>query len=384
MTFTLKTTLISLLLLLVLGVSACAAPAAPTLTVTAALAAPSRTTTPTAVAIPSRTPTALIGATNTPAATLTSPPAESLAPTPTDQPACIDQADFIADVTIPDGTRFEQGQSFTKTWRIKNSGTCTWNKRYLLVYLKGDQMSAPGSTELSETRPGESVQLSLDMIAPPSDGVYQGVYQFQDPNNKRFAMKDGNLWVIIVVGSGATPTPTATAGSAVLTPAPAGTITPSAPSASPTTSPTKAGTSGSCAYTRDLDFETQVITLINAARATNGLAPFTSNAKLSASALKHSIDMGCNSLLRHTGSDGSNARARVAAEGYSASSVQEGIYAQPPQYGGSPQTAVDWWLNDADHRPILLSATLKEIGAGYVNVPTSALGGYFTIDVAAP
>src|SRR5574338_1618752 len=76
--------------------------------------------------------------TNTSAAsfpTLALPTATRAAP-PT--PVC-DQAQFVRDVTIPDGTVFAPGATFTKTWRIKNAGTCTWSG-YSLVFDSGDSM----------------------------------------------------------------------------------------------------------------------------------------------------------------------------------------------------------------------------------------------------
>jgi uncharacterized protein YkwD len=349
----------------------------------ASLAASSPTDTPTAqtssasLTPPQVTLTLTQSPSETPAATLTNIPPETAAATPTDQAACTNQADFIADVTIPDNTVLKKGEPFTKTWRIRNTGTCTWNQRFLLVYLKGDQMSAPGSTELDETLPGANIDISVKMAAPENDGNFQGVYQFQDEYGKRFAMKDGNLWVRIIVGSG-TPAPV------IPTVVAPGQTPVATPVSSPTNSPTMAGVSGMCKYTENPDFEAQLISLINTARAANGLPAYRINNKLSAAALSHSIDMGCNNSLAHTGSDRSSPATRVAAAGYNASSIQEAIYAQPAQYGGTPQSAVDWWLNDAIHRPILLNSTLTEIGAGYVDVPSSTLGGYFTIDFAKP
>src|ERR1700704_1212338 len=45
-----------------------------------------------------------------------------------------DAATFVSDVTIADGTVMKPGQSFTKTWRISNSGSTTW-KGYSLNFL---------------------------------------------------------------------------------------------------------------------------------------------------------------------------------------------------------------------------------------------------------
>jgi hypothetical protein len=70
----------------------------------------------------------------TPQATQTPPPSETPAPptitntppsTASPTPLC-DLAQFIADVNVPDGTVFQPGETFTKTWRLKNNGVCTW------------------------------------------------------------------------------------------------------------------------------------------------------------------------------------------------------------------------------------------------------------------
>ena len=37
-----------------------------------------------------------------------------------------DAATFVSDVTVPDGTSFNPGDTFTKTWRLSNSGSTTW------------------------------------------------------------------------------------------------------------------------------------------------------------------------------------------------------------------------------------------------------------------
>lgn len=350
---------------------------------------------PTPTPAPSLTPLSPT-LTQPPAASLTPSPAATLtqtpAATPTDQANCTDQAEFVSDVTVPDDTLFNPGEKFLKTWRLRNTGTCTWNARYAFVFLSGDQLSAPYSTPLVETPPQSTVDVSLELVAPTENGSFRGVYQLQNPAGKRFGVKDGNIWVRIAVKTEGTTTP-ATPAALTLTPAPAikltaGSPTPGTPAPTgtdtPTASPTKAGTSGACAYTENPDFVSQLLVLINAARATNGLPALTLNSQLSAAAFKHSLDMGCHNFLKHTGSDGSSAKSRVAAQGYNAQAVQECIYAQPPQFGGTPQAAVDWWLNDPFHRPILLSSTLTEIGIGYVNVPSGDLDGYFTLDLATP
>jgi hypothetical protein len=69
-------------------------------------------------------------------------------PPPTIVPSGCDKATFVADVTVPDGTLFSPGTSFVKTWRLKNSGTCTWTTAYTLVWAGDDAIGAPGSVKL--------------------------------------------------------------------------------------------------------------------------------------------------------------------------------------------------------------------------------------------
>ena len=46
---------------------------------------------------------------------------------------CVNGAEFIEDVTVPDGTVLSPGEHFRKVWRLRNTGTCTWNRSYKVV-----------------------------------------------------------------------------------------------------------------------------------------------------------------------------------------------------------------------------------------------------------
>src|SRR3990172_929541 len=86
-----------------------------------------------------------------------------------------DWAQFIADVTVPDGTRFEPGTTFKKTWRLKNIGTCTWTTSYSLVFDSGERMGALASINFpSGVAPGQTIDLTVDMTAPSTAGHYIG------------------------------------------------------------------------------------------------------------------------------------------------------------------------------------------------------------------
>lgn len=124
---------------------------------------------------------------------------------PTGQAAVCDKVTFVDDVTIPDGTNIGAGKSFTKTWRLKNSGTCSWTSEYKLVFASGDAMGAPASVALpGAVSPNQTVDVSVTMTAPNSSKTYQGNWKLQNAKGQIFGLGskgDQPFWVKIVVGS---------------------------------------------------------------------------------------------------------------------------------------------------------------------------------------
>ncbi len=124
-------------------------------------------------------------------------------PTATQKPIPCNAAQFVSDVSVPDGTQFSGGQKFTKTWRLKNVGTCTWNKDYALVFVDGSAMSAPAAVSLKgEVRPGETVDLSVDLVAPSNAGSYKANWILRDASGRLFGLGDNAdkaFWVSIKV-----------------------------------------------------------------------------------------------------------------------------------------------------------------------------------------
>jgi len=107
------------------------------------------------------------------------------------------------DVTIPDDSELDAGQSFTKTWRLQNVGTCTWTKDYTISLFSGDAMNAPSSVALpNKVDPGQSVDISVDLVAPLESGTYQGNWKLKNANNEWFGIGPGGgsvFWVRIAV-----------------------------------------------------------------------------------------------------------------------------------------------------------------------------------------
>ncbi|MEA3350879.1 MAG: NBR1-Ig-like domain-containing protein [Chloroflexota bacterium] len=135
--------------------------------------------------------------TNTPLPTNTPPP------TPTEIPC--DHIDFgdPIDITIPDGTEINPGDSFTKTWRLKNGGSCTWTSGYDLVFVTGDNMSAPASQQLTSgtVAPGQEIDVSVNLVAPDDPGDYRGYFKLRNPSGVLFGWGDESksFWADIEV-----------------------------------------------------------------------------------------------------------------------------------------------------------------------------------------
>jgi hypothetical protein len=141
--------------------------------------------------------------TNTLLPTNTPLPTNTLIPTATPIPC--DHVDFgeKIDVTIPDGTEIEPGETFTKTWRLENGGTCTWTSGYELVFVRGDQMGAPPEKQLTTgtVAPGELIDVSVELVAPADPGNYRGYFKLRNTEGVLFGWGDQNkpFWVDIVV-----------------------------------------------------------------------------------------------------------------------------------------------------------------------------------------
>ena len=132
------------------------------------------------------------------------PPTPTLTPAPTATPPPCSRAEFVADVTIPDGSDIQAFDTFTKTWRLRNTGTCTWTSDYRVVFDHGDQMLAPDSSPLSggSVPPGGTVDVSVLMEAPGTSGTYKGYWRLRDAGGVLFGVgPSGNVAVWVEIDS---------------------------------------------------------------------------------------------------------------------------------------------------------------------------------------
>lgn len=142
-------------------------------------------------------------ATNTPLATST--PFASSTPAVTATTGLItgggstsgcDVGTFVADVTVSDGDEIEAGTPFTKTWSVKNDGTCDWSTAYMVIFSSGDQMGGPTSSPLSApVSVGATSNVSVALTAPSQSGSYTGYWALANASGIAFTY----LSVVITV-----------------------------------------------------------------------------------------------------------------------------------------------------------------------------------------
>ncbi|NUM45818.1 MAG: hypothetical protein HUU38_14030 [Anaerolineales bacterium] len=166
------------------------------------------TPTPTLVTVE---PTASPGPSMTPLPTFTQvapqptwTPLPTFTPIPaTPTPLPCNLAQFVSDVTVPDGSTYTPGSVFVKTWRLKNIGSCPWTTEYDLFFVNGDKMN--GTTLIAlpkKVNPGETVDVSVELTAPANAGTYLGNWQLRTPGGQTFgigATGTSSFWVKIVV-----------------------------------------------------------------------------------------------------------------------------------------------------------------------------------------
>lgn len=156
---------------------------------------------PTATLAPDRTWTPI------PTMDRTRPPAQSPTPEITCNQAA---AGNPIDITIPDGTEMTPNQSFSKTWRLKNVGSCTWTRQYAVIFFSGNSLGALHTHYLlQEVDPGGVIDITVDMIAPETPGIYQSNWMLKDGGGELFGIGpngDAPFWVQIEVVPMATAT----------------------------------------------------------------------------------------------------------------------------------------------------------------------------------
>jgi hypothetical protein len=83
--------------------------------------------------------------------------------------------------TVPDGTQFAVGTGFTKSWRLKNTGSCTWTPDFAVIWVQGDLMGAKSAAPFTtvDIPPGGYAMVEVPMVAPSEQGTFQGYWMLR-------------------------------------------------------------------------------------------------------------------------------------------------------------------------------------------------------------
>ena len=276
-----------------------------------------------------------------PTYTVTPEPSVTPVPSTGTSVSCTDGAILLRDVTIPDDTRLDAGESFTKTWEFQNTGTCQWTG-YIIEFSSGDQMDAPLSAPVADTPLNGKVQVSVELTAPTVDGRYTGYFSLLNSNGETVSIgTEKTFWVRFIVGTYAA---NSVSSGIITTP------------------------SGNCVFGPNAGYVSEIVSLINAARADAGLPALTVSPQLAAFAQAHAEDMAYNNFLSHDGSNGT----------FTERMMSFGVFSEILAIG-TPQNAMVQWQRD-EHWDFVLNANATQIGVGYAYNSCSDYGGYFTVD----
>ena len=104
------------------------------------------------------------------------------------------------DVTYKDNSTVAPGEAFTKTWLIKNIGSCSWGEGYKLVFSYGERMAGEAVPLEAAIAPGQEVEVSVTFKAPDLAGTYFSSWTMQNDKGIPFLGNDNkSLYVQIVV-----------------------------------------------------------------------------------------------------------------------------------------------------------------------------------------
>jgi hypothetical protein len=139
-------------------------------------------------AIASRPTSTLVSIVLPPLPTETPVPPTAI-PLPSGTPLPCDRAEFVADINVPPSSPFLPQANFTKTWRVLNAGSCAWSTAYALVFASGDPLGAVLAVNLpAPVEPGQSIDISVPMIAPAEAGDYQGYWSLRNAAGSLFGI----------------------------------------------------------------------------------------------------------------------------------------------------------------------------------------------------
>lgn len=88
------------------------------------------------------------------------------------------------------------GERFVKTWTFRNGGEFEWPEDTLFIQTNGDDFKASPKSINRVVKPGEEIDVSVEMEAPKIAGNYISFFRFVHGDNNRFGQK---VWCDILV-----------------------------------------------------------------------------------------------------------------------------------------------------------------------------------------
>jgi hypothetical protein len=111
-----------------------------------------------------------------------------------------DDSRFEGDVTVPDGMLVPTNSSFTKIWRIRNTGTTYWANRFL-ARVNQEPCEAPAAVAIPQTRPGESVDIAVTVRTPGKPGRCKIFWKMADEQGRMLFPLKRPVYLDVRVGA---------------------------------------------------------------------------------------------------------------------------------------------------------------------------------------
>ena len=102
------------------------------------------------------------------------------------QPGCLNGMQFVRDVTVPDGTKIAPNTVTSKTWMLRNTGTCTWDSSYSFTYVKGDVLGVTSVALDQLVEPNQTCEIEVPFTVPAHAGEFISYWQMQAPSGIKF------------------------------------------------------------------------------------------------------------------------------------------------------------------------------------------------------
>ncbi len=107
-------------------------------------------------------------------------------PQATATPQCTPQLRYLKDISIPDGSLVQPGETLDKRWAVENAGTCNWDSSYTLRLIAGPSLDAPEEQPLYPARASAQAVIRILFTAPQEPGTYRSAWQAYDPAGNPF------------------------------------------------------------------------------------------------------------------------------------------------------------------------------------------------------